>query len=452
MGYKKARLTKGPVGKTLVILTIPMIGGILGMVGFNLIDTFFVGQIGKNELAAMSFTFPVVLFIGSISMGIGIGLSSVVSRAIGEANYEKVKRLTTDGLILALLVATITMIIGLFTITPLFRFLGAGEELMPFIKTYMTIWYIGVPFVVLPMVGNNAIRATGDTLMPSIIMFVAVTVNLVLDPLLIFGYGFFPKLGLAGAAIATVIARAITFLVSFWILYFRDKMITFILHGFRNVIISWKQILYVGLPAVATNLITPISIGVITRLLATYGKEAVAGFGVASRIERFTFPVVMALACVLGPFVGQNYGAKKYKRVIKGVQYSTIFALIWGLVVFFIFLVSAKPVASLFNNDEIIVKTIAMYLTIVSLSFGAHGVLLLVNSSLNAFNQPIPSAILSIIKMFFLYIPLAYLGSYLFEIKGIFYAVMIANLISGTIGFFWLKIILLKQGKSIISV
>jgi putative MATE family efflux protein len=439
---KKALLVEGPIGKTLVKLTIPMIFGILGMVAFNLVDTFFIGQLGTNELAAISFTFPIVFVIGSLAMGLGVGAAAVISRAIGEGNPYKVQRLTTDGLILAVSVVVIFVLVGLLTIEPLFRLLGATPEVMPFIKQYMLIWYPGMVFVVVPMVGNNAIRATGDTKTPSAIMLVAVVTNIVLDPLFIFGWGPVPRLELAGAAIATVIARAVTLFVSLWVLYRREKMITFELPAFKTVLDSWKRILYIGLPAAGTNMIMPVGMGVITRLIAIYGPEAVAAFGVASRLDMFAMTVIMALSSVLGPFVGQNWGAGQQERVNLGVKYSHRFAMGWGAMMLLLLATAAEPIASLFNDNPVVISTIVTYLWLVPLGYGLLGMLMLSNVTLNVLNKPLHASALMVTQMFVLYIPLAYTGSYLFGVPGIFGAAATANVTAGLIAYLWLRKVL----------
>ncbi len=436
---KSNDLTRGNVKKQLIFLTIPMIIGILGMVAFNLIDTFFVGKLGKEgkELAAISFTFPVVMFIASIAMGMGIGTSSVISRAIGEGDHHKVKRLTTDALILALILVSFFVLIGLLTITPLFKILGAkNKEMLVLIKQYMTIWYFGVPFVIIPMIGNNAIRANGDTKSPSFIMIVAIIVNLVLDPILIFGWGPIPKMGIQGAAIATVISRAVTLVVSLWILKKKYDMLCLKIK-FEEMLESWKKILYIGLPAAGNRVIMPISIGIITRMIATYGDKSVAAFGVASRIEAFALTIIGALATVLIPFIGQNLGAKKINRIKIAIKQSYVFSLLWGFFLFLVFLFLSKPIASIFNADDYIIKTIALYLMLVSISYSMHGILTLSNSIFNAINKPFPVSILTITRMFILYIPIALLFSHLFKIKGIFIAATIANIICGLWSIFW---------------
>jgi len=435
----KAILIRGSIGKTISKLTLQMWIGILGMQVFNLVDTFFVGQLGAKQLAAMGFTFPVVLVVNSIALGLGIGASAVISRAIGKGDQHEMQRLTTDSLFLSFVIVTVFVIGGLFTIGPLFRALGAKPEILKLINSYMRIWYIGMPFVVIPMVGNNAIRATGDTKTPSIIMIAAVFINLTLDPLLIFGFGPFPRMELAGAATATVFSRATTFIMALWILYHRERMITLNIPRLEEIFASWKRILYIGLPAAGTNLITPVSIGVITRLVATYGAAAVAGFGVAARIEMFSLSIIGSLSSVITPFVGQNWGAGKGRRIKEGIKFGYIFSLLWGVAVFLLFIFASRPIAMIFNKNITVVQTTSLYMKIVSISYGLLGILMLSASAFNALNKPLYAATLMILRMFVLYIPLAIAGSFLFKINGIFGAAALSNFLSGIIAIFWLR-------------
>lgn len=436
---KKARLIEGPVGKTLVNLTIPMFFAMIGMVAFNLVDTYFVGKLGTNELAALSFTFPVVLVINSIALGIGMGASAVISRAIGEGDHHRVQRLTTDGLTLAFLIVIVFVIIGLLTIDPLFTALGATAEILPLIRKYMSIWYYGMVFVVVPMVGNNAIRATGDSKTPSAIMMVAVTINFIMDPLLIFGIGPFPRLEIAGAALSTVLARFTTFTVALWVLGHREKMISFANLKFKEVLDSWRSILFIGVPIASARIIIPLSMGIITRIIAGYGPKAVAGFGVAYRIEFFGLAIIRALSSVFGPFIGQNLGAKKFGRVHLSIKLSKGFAVIWGALMFIILTLAARPIATIFNKDPQVVSTIILYLKIVPIAFGLQGIMHICNISLNVLHKPLQAAGLIFVQMFLLYIPLAYFGSKYFALKGLFYGIATAYAISGILSHFVLK-------------
>ncbi len=433
----KLRLTEGNVGSTLVKLTIPMIWGVFAIIAFNLVDTYFVGQLGTEPLAAMSFTFPVVMTLGSLSMGLGVGASSVISRAIGEGDRQRVKKFTTNSLTLAVTAVAIFVIIGLLTIDPLFTALGASADILPLVRDYMQIWYFGMVFLVVPMVGNSAIRASGNTLTPSLIMIFAAAVNIALDPLLILGIGGFPRMELQGAALATVISRGITLIAALFVLHFKEKMLYLKLPSLQDTLWCWKDILYVGLPAAASSMINPISIGVITSLLAGFGAEAVAAFGVASRIESFALIAVMALSASIAPFVGQNWGAKKYARVGKALQLSFLFCLLWGLMAAAVLAVAAPTLVAFFNPNPDIVAIASQYLWIVPISYASAGIIYVASSAFNALGKPIPSVVMTVARMFVLYIPLAYFAGKLYGVNGIFAAACISNLIVGIGAYLW---------------
>jgi len=441
---RKALLVEGSVAKILIRMTAPMVMGMLGVVAFNLADTFFVGQLGIKELAALSFTFPVIMVIHSIALGLGIGTSVAVSKAIGRGDEHKVRRLTTDGLLLSFLFVAFFVTIGFFTITPLFKLLGASSDMISLIKQYMLIWYPGMLFIVVPMVGNNAIRATGDTKTPALLMLGSITLNLILDPLLIFGIGPFPALGLKGAAIATVFSRAITFLVVFLILYFRDKMITFEKLYLKEFLNSWKKILHVGVPVATSSLIVSVGVGVITSLIAVYGPEAVAAFGIGARIDFFAMAIIMALTSVIGPFVGQNWAAGRLDRVRQFIKYSNGFSVFSGLITFILLLFLAKPIASVFTDSPLVISITALYLFIVPISYGVKGVFMLSTAALNVLKKPVQSMGITIVSTFVLLIPFVYLGSYFFGLKGLFIGIVLSYFIIGIVSNFILKRVLNK--------
>ena len=436
---EKAKLTRGGIVNNMLHLATPMLVGIAGIVAFNLVDTFFVGRLGTDALAAMSFTFPVIMVINSIALGLGIGTTSVISRMIGIEDRSNVRRITTDTLVLGVLIASVFIVIGFLTMKPLFTALGAKGNVLKLVISYMSVWYLGAGFVFIPMIGNSAIRGTGDTKTPSIIMLIAISLNALLDPLLIFGLGFIPALGIKGAAIATISSRFFTMLAAFFVLIKREKLIEISRPGVSEVISSWKKVLYIGIPASATNLIIPVSMGIITRLISGYGTVAVAGFGVAIRIEMFALSVIHALSSGMVPFVGQNFGANRMDRVIKSIKYSHIFSMIYGLFSFGIFLLAANMIAGIFDNNPDVINTTTLYLHIVSISFGFYGIMLISSSSFNAINKPYPAIMIAFLRMFIIYIPLAFIGSRLFGIKGIFLSAALSNFIAGTVAYFWIK-------------
>jgi len=442
---KKARLVDGTVGGTLVRLTVPMTFGILGMALFNLVDTYFIGKLGSTELAAIGFTFPVIFVVMGTAMGLGVGTSAVVSRAIGKGDHHQVRRLATDSLLLGMLIVALSACVGLVTIGPVFRLLGAKPEIVSLIKQYMMIWYPGMIFVVVPMMGNQIIRATGDAKTPSLIMLLAVAVNTVLDPIFIFGLGPFPRMELAGAALATVIGRSITFVVALWVLCKREKLIILLMPRLKEVLSSWGRILYIGLPAVATHIIFPLAIGIITRLVASYSPEAVAAFGVGGRVNMFAFTVIFALAAILGPFVGQNWGARRHERVERGIKYSQRFAFGWGVLMFVLLALFAGPIASVFSKDPAITFLIIAYLRIVPLGYALRGVYILSTSTLNVLHKPFHATAIALMHLFVLYIPLAYFGSYLIGLNGIFAATAVASSIIGVVAYLWLEKVVKKS-------
>jgi len=416
-----------------------MVMGLFAIVAFNLADTYFVAQLGTSELAAMSFTFPVVMFVQSVALGLGIGTASVISRAIGKGDHRTVQRLTTHCLLLALSLVFVLVAAGLLTIKPVFTLLGATPDILPLIRQYMTVWYVGMVFVTVPMVGNNAIRAAGDTLYPGLIMMAAAGINVILDPLLIFGLAGFPRLELAGAALATVIGRAITLVLSLSILHFREQMLEFSLPRLRTLWDSWKRILYIGIPAAATTIMIPLSMAVIVRMVAQFGTAAVAAVGAGTRVEAFAMLVVRAFGAALIPFIGQNWGAQRYERVHQAQKLGNRFSFCWGVLCVVVFLIAAAPAARLFSKEQDVMDGIISFLWIVPLGYGLQGICLLTSASFNAMNKPLNAAALGLIRVFALYIPLAYFSAQLFGLKGLFGGIASANIIAGIIALLWVR-------------
>ena len=434
-----ARLTEGSVRRHLIELTIPMIWGILAMMAFNLTDTWFVAQLGELELAAMSFTFPVVMVLLSVSIGLMAGTSSVLARVIGAGDTERVRRITTDAAVFAFVLSVLLSVLGLLTIDPLFRLLGATPEVLPRIREYMVIWYAGFVFFLVPMVGLGAVRATGDSRLQSRIMIGAALVNLVLDPLLIFGLAGLPRLELEGAALATVIARAASFVVGFWALHSRKQMLVYTLPNMQQLWSSWKSVLHVGLPAAGTNVIIPMATGVVVAMIASGGPAAVAGFGAATRIEQVVLVVFYAMSAVIGPFMGQNLGARRTERIEQAARYCAVFCLVLGLLVAIGLGLVAEPLMRLFSDSPEVTQIGAAYLWIVSISFGAEGIIMVINAGFNGLGRPLPAVMVSITRMAILYLPLAYLGASLAGVRGIFAAACAANLLAAALAYGWFR-------------
>lgn len=435
-------LTTEPEGKTIRSLMLPTLAGMIAMVCYNIADTYFVGQLGTLELAALSFTFPVVIFVGAITLGFSHGTSSVCARLFGANKLDDVGRVTLHAILLGVVTGVFLLILGLTTIEPLFRLLGADNTTLPIIHRYMSIYYYGGIFLVVTLITNPVLRASGDAMTPAIIMAVAAVLNIVLDPILIFGLLGAPRLGVEGAAIATVLANVGTMLASLYAVYFRDQLLSFGQFSLDLMMDSWRRILHVGLPSMTSTAITPVTTGFITYQVAQFGQEAVAGYGVASRVEGLVVLVFMALSVSMAPFVGQNFGAQRYDRVGNGFRWCYRFSTIYGSLAAVLLALSCTVIASLFTDNEIAITTAKLHMRIVPISYLALGIAITATSSFNAIGKPMPGMLISLTRTILVYAPLAFLLATLFGLAGVFVAACLANWIAGTIGFVWFRKIL----------
>ncbi len=417
-------------------MAVPMLIGIAAVMLFTIVDTYFVGQLGSEPLAAMSFTFPITFMVMSVVMGIGQASSSVISRAIGAGDMERVRRLTTHSLLLALALVVIVAGVGLFTIDLVFGAMGATPDLIEMVRQYMVPWYLGVGMIVIPMAGNSAMRATGDAKTPMQIMIIAGVVNIALDPLFIFGIGPFPRLELQGAAIATVVSWVVTFVAAFWVLAKRDKMLELKVPRIAQVLSSWKELLYIGVPAAATNVLVPFSTAILTRIVSEHGHEAVAAFGVGNRVEALSLVGCMALATAVAPFMGQNFGARNCGRMQEGMTFAIKSVLGWGAFTTVLLLLGAGPIAAAFSEDPKVAPLAAHYMRLIPWSYGILGISLAVSSMFNAVNLPMRSAVLVLMRLFVFSVPLAYLGSRFGGLTGMFVGMGVGNASIGVLAYF----------------
>ncbi len=430
---RQRRLLEEPVGATLIRLSVPMMIGIAALLFFNIVDAFWVGQLGPAELAAMGFTFPVAMVVTNLTIGLSIGATAAVARALGEGHEERVKQLATDSLILALLIVVGVSVSGLLTIDPLFRALGADDATLPLIRRYMEPWYWGVGFLVVPMLANGVIRATGDTKTPALVMVAAGLVNAVVDPLLIFGWGPVPAFGLAGAAYATVGSWVVSMIFAIYLLQWRERMITWQRPTLGRLLESWRSTLRVGLPAAGTNLLTPLAAGAVTRIVSSHGQNAVAAYGVGTRIEGLSMIGIFAMTASITPFVAQNLGARHGERIKEALRFVAKASLLWGIAVAGLLFVVAEPIARVFNDDTEVIAMTRLYLRVVPVSYAPYGLAILVASLFNALGMPIKATVLAALRLVALAIPLAWLGSYLYDLTGLFLGIVAANVIMGAV-------------------
>ncbi|MBU3071099.1 MATE family efflux transporter [Aestuariicella sp. G3-2] len=431
--------TEGPVGRQLTLMALPMVWGLLATMSFNAVDTFFVAQLGSDSLAAMSFTFPVVMLVTSMAIGLGAGTSSVMARRLGTGDVNGARQMAGDTLLLSFILSLGMMALGLATVEPLFLLLGAEPHLLPLISDYMTIWYLNTPFVIVPMVMSSMMRATGNNKFAGLLMLISALVNVVLDPLLIFGWGPIPRLEIAGAAWATVITRIGMTLASFYFVASKLNLMAWPHRQWAGLISSWRAVLHIGLPAMGTNMIIPLAGGITVALVASHGVDAVAGFGVAMRIEPVVLIAFYAVSGVIGPFLGQNmavqYHARQQQLLSTVLKFSLVFGLILALLLWF----SGRVVVSWFSDSEQVIDVAVAYLSIVPLSYGCAGLVMSVSAGFNGLGHPMPAMMISVLRVLGLYLPLALAGQWLWGLTGLFIATASCNVVMAILGYWWLS-------------
>ena len=415
----------------------PMIIGLMVLITNSLVDAYFVSQLGSAPLAAVSYAFPVSFIVGAIAMGLGTGTASLASRLFGAGNQEKVRQIATHSMLLGLIAGLCVVIFGLLTLEEVFSLLGADEQTMPFVKDYMEIYYWGGIFLVIPMIGNAVLRAGGDAKTPSVLMASTAVINAVLDPILIFGWFGFPALGIKGAALASVLANVVFLIASLSILIFRENLIQFRKNTVAAILHSWNQILHVGLPAIASNLIVPMSSALVTALISSFGQSAVAAYGLAGRLEAFIIIIFMALGGAIAPFVGQNYGAQEFDRLKQGFVFCVAFSFIYALFCIGFFILSVDTLLGFFTTDPEVIKTAKIQLLYCPWGYGFLGLAVIANGSFNAVGKPMPAMTISIGRTLLVYVPLAYWLASSMGIRGVFIAQVLANLLAGIVGFVW---------------
>ncbi|EOG9061430.1 MATE family efflux transporter [Vibrio fluvialis] len=433
--HDKHGLLSAPIPNVLRQMTIPMIFGMVAILMFNLVDTFFISLLGTDALAAISYTFPVTFGVNCITMGIGVGLSTSIGRLLGQGDTSNAARFSTHGLLLAVTLVAIACTLGFFTIEPLFLLLGAKAELIPLIEQYMQVWYLTIPLLVIPMAGNSAIRATGDTKTPAKMMMLAGAINGCLDPLLIFGYGPFPELGIQGAAIASAFSWLGALIGSLYVLVKRDRLLA--PPHFASLRHDWQQILKIGTPAALSTAMSPISGALLMMMLSSHGTAAVAAYGAAQRIESILILVLMSLTSALTPFMAQNFGAQNPTRSFSGLFLSLRFSLIFQLLVFIMMVPLSIPLAALFSQEHAVRDLLWHYLLVVPFSYGFQGVVMMLVSALNALHLPLKAFQWSFMRLFLFTLPSAWLGSTLYGIEGLFVGIALGNVLGGLSGYLY---------------
>ncbi|MDG2156409.1 MAG: MATE family efflux transporter [Gammaproteobacteria bacterium] len=431
-------LTTGSVPQHLRQQALPMALGLVAIISFDAVDLFFISRLGDMPLAAIAFCFPVLWLLTSVIIGFEAGAASVISRAAGRKDQLMVRRQTTDTVMLAAIVMLVVVAIGLFTIDPLFRALGATDNLMPLITDFMSIWYWSAPVNAVCWICLASMRARGNSMLEGKIITLAALVNLVLDPIMIFGLFGFPRLEIAGAALATLTSNIIVMTGTIAYLHFKLRVFATPFASFAVICSSWLEMLRIGAPAMLTNTVVPIANSLIVAMIAGYGVVAVAGFGVGIRIEPLVLIPFYAVSAVTSPFMGQNFAAGEHGRMLEARKMIAKFCLSYGLGMSVVLYFLAPTLASLFSETTEIREVAVTYLRIMALSYAGYGMVMSVCAGFNGMGFPLPGVLVSVCRALLVFLPLALLLEWWLGVSGLFFAGATANMVIGVAGYVWL--------------
>lgn len=417
-----------------------MLFALIAIMSLGLVDSYFISFLGTDQLAAIGFIMPITFIVTSVALGLGMAISSLTSKLIGAGRMRLAARLITDGFYLTTITALLVTLVFALALEKVFLLIGADRNTLPYIYDYMQIWLFGTVLLMVTQVCSSTFRALGDTKTSASIAISMTLINLILDPLLIFGLGPFPELGIQGAALATVIAVTAASLIGLYQLGIKERLLLTSLPTLKRFKDNFKQLIDIAIPAILANAIVPITGAMLTTLVARFGTDAVAGFGVGSRIEAISLMIVYAMSSTLPMFIGQNLGAGKLERITAALKLSFKFIIVLQLAIYLILVFLSSHIAALFSTEAIVQETIVLFLLIVPISYGLSGIVILINVSMNVLGRPRIALYINILRLTVLYFPLAYFGSYLFGIKGLFAGIATGNCLA-----FCLALILLRR-------
>lgn len=426
MTEQRNPMLEQPVNKMLLKMTGPISLGMMSTFLFQIVDTYFVGYLGSAELAALAFSSTAYLLFLSVFLGLSVGVSSVIANAIGEGNTDLARGLTMVSLAFVLILSVALGWGGRALIGPLFTGLGADESILPLIETYMGILYLYFPFLMLGIIGSGAARAIGITKETEIIFAISGILNLLLDYLLIFGIGPFPELGLAGAAWATATSFVFIFF-GITITLRRRGLLGF--GPMPGALSGLSDILRFSVPTVSMQIMVPITSLFVTYLLAGYGSETVAAYGVASRIETLALTGVFAVSVAITPFVAQNFGAGAFDRIDDTIVFAGRISLCLGVLLFALLALLGPTIARIFSDDPDVINFVSLYFKIVAISYGFQSLVNVTVAILNGLQMPGSALRLMAIRTFAIVFPLLLIGAQL-GLWWILTALTISNVIA----------------------
>ena len=436
-----------PVNKLLLGMSVPMMFSMLVQALYNIVDSIFVARIGEDALTAVSLAFPLQSLLIALAGGTCVGLNAVLSKALGEKNFEKVNKSATNAIFLMVLNIIVFFLIGVFAVKPFYLSQTQDAEIVTYGVQYLSIVLMCSFGIFLQFVFDKMLQSTGNTFYTMITQMVGALTNIILDPILIFGLFGFPKMGVVGAAVATVAGQIIAAIVSLIFNLTKNKEINMSFKGFKPDMDIIKQIYKVGVPSIIMQSIGSIMTYGMNQILIAFSTTATAVFGVYFKLQSFIFMPIFGLNNGMVPIVAYNYGAQKRSRLLKTVKLSVAYAVGIMTVGLLVFQIIPDKLFLLFDASEQMLKMGVPALRIISIHFPIAGVCIICGTLFQALGNAVYSMINSICRQIVVLLPAAYLLAQLGNVNYVWWSLPIAEIMSLVMT----VIFLIKINKDIIS-
>lgn len=439
-----------PIPRLLITMSLPMMISMLVQALYNIVDSMFVAQISEDALTAVSLVFPIQNLMIAVAAGTGVGINALLSRNLGEKNFEGADKAATNGIFLGLISSVIFALLGLFGSRLFFEMQTDNPAILKYGTQYMMIICVMSVGIFMQITFERLMQSTGKTIYNMITQGTGAIINIILDPILIFGMFGLPRMEVAGAAVATVIGQVAAVAMSFIFNMKKNKEIHTNMKGFRPDRKTIAVIYEVGLPSIIMQAIGSVMTFGMNKILLMFSSTAAAVFGVYFKLQSFIFMPVFGLNNGMIPIIAYNYGAKKRKRIVETIRLSIIIAV--GIMIIGLILFQITPefmLRNLFDASDNMVSIGAPALRIISLSFLFAGYCIIAGSVFQALGNGVYSLIVSAARQLVVILPAAYLFARFFGLHMVWWAIPIAEIVSVILSTILLRRIYRLRIKSI---
>ena len=436
---KENKMGTMPVNKLLVTMSLPMVISMIVQALYNIVDSIFVSRLSEDALTAVSMAFPMQNLMISVAVGTGVGINAMLSRALGEKKFEAANKTAENGIFIEVLGYVLFLLIGIFVTKPFFLAQAGAGDIANMGIEYTRICLL-MSFGIFMQIGfERILQSTGRTIFTMITQSTGAIINIILDPILIFGLFGMPKMGVAGAAIATVTGQicAAILAITFNLTKNPDVHISF--KGFKPQIIFVKNILSVGIPSIIMSSVGSAMTFGMNKILITFSSTAVAVFGVYFKLNSFVFMPVFGLNNGMVPIVSYNYGAQNKKRLTKTIKLAIMYAVCIMFIGIMLFQFIPDVLLRLFDASDHMLEICIPALRVISLSFAFAGICIVISSSLQALGHGFLSMMISITRQLIILLPSAYILAKFGGIHAVWWSFNIAEIASLTLSLLFFK-------------